>query len=58
MGRAALLFVMALGIMFAIIGVNMNGSSGYLVKAQSGYAKYTIARDLARMAVHTTLPRI
>jgi hypothetical protein len=55
MGRAALLLVMALGIMFAIIGLNMNGSSGYLVKAQSGYAKYTTARDLAQMAVHTTL---
>jgi hypothetical protein len=55
MGRAALLLVMALGIMFAIIGLNMDGSSSYLVKAQSGYAKYTTARDLAQLAVHTTL---
>jgi hypothetical protein len=55
MGRASIFLVMGLGIVFAIIGLNMKGTTEYLVKAQMGYSEYTIARDLARMAVHTTL---
>jgi hypothetical protein len=55
MGRASIFLVMGLGVVFAIIGLNMQGSTSYLVKAQMGYSKYTIARDLARLAVHTTL---
>ncbi len=55
MGRASIFLVMGLGVVFAIIGLNMQGSTTYLVKAQMGYSKYTIARDLARLAVHTTL---
>jgi hypothetical protein len=55
MGRAALLLVMSLGVVFGIIGLSMRGSSNNLVIAQSGYFKYSEARNLARMAVHTTL---
>jgi hypothetical protein len=55
MGRASIFLVMGLGVVFAIIGLNMEGSTSYLVKAQMGYSNYTIARDLARLAVHTTL---
>ena len=55
MGRASIFAVMGLGIFFAVVGLNMQGSTSYLVKAQMGYSKYTIARDLARLAVHTTL---
>ena len=55
MGRASIFAVMGLGIFFAVVGLNMQGSTSYLVKAQMGYEKYTIARDLARLAVHTTL---
>lgn len=55
MGRAALWLVMALGVVFAVIGLSMRNSTNYLVKAQSGYLKYSFARNLARTAVHTTL---
>lgn len=55
MGRAALIMVMALGVVFGIIGLSMRSSTSILVKAESGYAKYSTARNLARMAVHTTL---
>jgi hypothetical protein len=46
---------MALGTVFAIIGLSMRNSTSILVKAETGYAKYSTARNLARMAVHTTL---
>jgi hypothetical protein len=55
MGRAALLLVMSLGVVFGIIGLSMRSSTSTLVVAQSGYFKYSEARNLARMAVHTTL---
>jgi hypothetical protein len=55
MGRASLLMVMGLGMVFAIIGMNMRGTTSLLVTAESGYAKYSTARNMARMAVHTTL---
>ena len=55
MGRASLLLVMGLGVVFGIIGLSMRGSTNHLVTAQTGYFKYSEARNLARMAVHTTL---
>lgn len=55
MGRASLWLVMGLGIVFGIIGLSMRGSTRTLVIAQTGYMKYSLARNLARMAVHTTL---
>lgn len=55
MGRASLLLVMGLGVVFGIIGLSMRGSTNYLVTAQTGYFKYSEARNLARMAIHTTL---
>ncbi|MBF8294581.1 MAG: hypothetical protein HW389_1126 [Bacteroidetes bacterium] len=55
MGRASLLMVMGLGMVFAIIGMNMHGTTNFLVAAETGYAKYSMARNMARMAVHTTL---
>jgi hypothetical protein len=55
MGRASLLLVMGLGVVFGIIGMSMRGSTNHLVTAQAGYFKYSEARNLARMAVHTTL---
>lgn len=55
MGRASLIMVMALGLVFGIIGFNMRESTTLLVTAETGYAKYAMARNLARMAVHTTL---
>jgi hypothetical protein len=55
MGRASLLMVMGLGVVFAIIGMNMRGTTSYLVTAEMGYAKYSMARNMARMAVHATL---
>ena len=55
MGRASLLLVMGLGVVFGIIGLSMRGSTNHLVAAQTGYFKYSEARNLARMAVHTTL---
>jgi hypothetical protein len=55
MGRASLLLVMSLGVVFGIIGMSMRGSTNTLVVAQTGYFKYSEARNLARMAIHTTL---
>lgn len=55
MGRASLWLVMGLGVVFAIIGLSMRGSTRTLVIAQTGYMRYSLARNLARMAVHTTL---
>ncbi len=55
MGRASLLMVMALGMVFAIIGMNMRGTTNFLVTAETGYAKYSMARNMARTAVHATL---
>jgi hypothetical protein len=55
MGRASLLMVMGLGMVFGIIGMNIRGTTQFLVKAETGYAKYSMARNMARTAVHTTL---
>ena len=55
MGRASLFLVFGLSLAFGIIGFSMHGSTNYLVVAQAGYTKYIYARNLARMAVHTTL---
>jgi hypothetical protein len=55
MGRTALILVAALGMVFGAIGLSMRGSINHLVIAQTGYAKYSTARNLARMAVHMTL---
>lgn len=55
MGRASLVLVMGLAVAFAIIGTSMRRATEMLVVAQTGYAKYTYARNLARLAVHTTL---
>jgi hypothetical protein len=55
MGRASLFLVFGLSLSFGLIGFSMRGSTNYLVAAQTGYSKYIFARNLARMAVHTTL---
>jgi hypothetical protein len=55
MGRAALFLVFGLSLAFGIIGFSMRGSTNFLVAAQTGYTKYIYARNLARLAVHTTL---
>jgi len=55
MGRTSLLLVMGLAVVFGIIGISMRESADVLTVAQTGYEKYTFARNLARMAVHTTL---
>lgn len=55
MGRASLLMVMGLGMVFAIIGMNMRNTTNILVQAETGYAKYSAARNMARLAVHATL---
>jgi hypothetical protein len=55
MGRASLFLVFGLSIAFGVIGLSMHGTSNRLVAAQTGYTKYIYARNMARMAVHTTL---
>ncbi len=47
--------VMGLGVVFGVIGISMRGTTDQLVVAQTGYFKYSQARNLSRMAVHATL---
>lgn len=58
MGRSALLLVLALGMVFAIIGNNLRKSGTMATEVQTGYHKYASARNLARTAVHSRLRAI
>ncbi len=55
MGRTALILVVGLGIAFGIISNSIRGSINTLTGSEVSYNKYSIARNLARTAVHTTL---
>lgn len=55
MGRSALILVLMLGAVFGIIGVNINSTNSRIAESQSGYYKYSFARNLARVGVNRTL---
>jgi len=55
MGRTALLVVMAIAMVFGILGVTLRGSSRDLLDIHSAYFRYTNARNLARTAIHRYL---
>lgn len=55
MGRAALLLVLGLGLIFTIIARNLHQGANMTAEYQTGYFKYASARNLARTAVHTRL---
>ncbi|HEY6953008.1 MAG TPA: hypothetical protein VI758_11405 [Bacteroidota bacterium] len=55
MGRAAILLVIGLGIAFGIISNSIRSSLESLTLSQVSYNKYSIARNLARTAIHATL---
>ncbi len=55
MGRTAMILVSALGVVFGIIGNSIRSASDYLVQAESGYVKYSYARDLADLGIHRQL---
>lgn len=55
MGRTAILLVIFLGISFGIISNSIRGTMETLTESEISYNKYSIARNLARTAVHTTL---
>ncbi len=55
MGRTAILLVIGLGISFGIISNSVRGSMQSLTNSEESYNKYSLARNLARTAVHTTL---
>ena len=55
MGRSALILVMMLGVVFGIIGININSTNTSLVESQSGYYNYSFARNLARIGINRSL---
>ena len=55
MGRTSLFMVMGLGVVFSMIGLNIRHSTDILTAAETGYYKYSFARNIARTAIHATL---
>jgi hypothetical protein len=55
MGRSAILLVTGLAIMFGVFAVNMNKSFETLSSSGVGYYNYSSARNIARIAIHSTL---
>ncbi len=55
MGRAALFVVMGLGVGFGYISYSVRNVVNSLTSAQVAYYKYTLARNIARDAVHRSL---
>ena len=58
MGRAALILIVALAVSFGYISNSIRGTMNALTASMSSYNQYSMARDLARTAVHTTLRAI
>ncbi|MFH1739368.1 MAG: hypothetical protein ABIH23_10210, partial [bacterium] len=58
MGRAALILIVALAVSFGYISNSIRSTMNTLSASMSSYNQYSIARDLARTAVHTTLRAI
>jgi len=55
MGRAAMLLVMGLSVVFGFIGHNVREASNQLTDTHTGYYKYSNARNLARLGIHRHL---
>lgn len=55
MGRAALFLVMGMAVAFGFIGGSLRESAEALTGAQTGYYKYSFARNMSRLAVNRHL---
>ncbi len=58
MGRLALVSVTALATVFSIIGINLRNSGIEASRAQSDYIRYSVARNMARVAINMRLREI